>query len=214
MPRTSLSDSEIQAFREKVIDAATGLFAESGFESVTMRAIAAEVGCSPMTPYRYFEDKDEIFALVAAHAYRRFADEQAAAITDPAALGGPAEKLEALGLAYVRFAMREPDSYRVMFELRRAPRADHPDLQAQGDRAWQIMHDAVVEAVEAGLLDVDPETAAHIFWAGVHGVVSLYLSDKLQLGRTIEELIPSMMVTCLTGMSGHGVAQEKPKWQQ
>jgi AcrR family transcriptional regulator len=211
MPRASLSNSEIEAFRAKVIEAATRLFAESGYDGVTMRGIAVDVGCSPMTPYRYFEDKDEIFALVTAGAYQRFADQQSAAIAE---LAEPAQKLEALGLAYVRFAMSEPDSYRVMFELRQAARADHPELQAEGERAWQIMHDTVVEAVDAGLIDGDPETAAHTFWAGVHGVVSLYLAGKLQLGRTIEELIPAMMATLLVGMNGHDLVEEKLKWQQ
>ncbi len=101
-----------------------------------------------------------------------------------------------------------------MFELRQPPRGDHPDLQAQAERAWLLMHDTVVEAVNAGVLNADPETAAHMFWAGLHGVVSLYLSDKLQLGRNIEELIPSMMTTLLVGMSGHDVAKEQTKWQQ
>ena len=175
MPRTALSETEVQAFRERVIEAATRLFAESGYDSVTMRAIAAEVGCSPMTPYRYFEDKDEIFALVAAEAYRRFGDEMASAIVNvPIA----AERLDALGLSYVRFAMSEPDSYRIMFELRQTPRGDHPDLQAQAIRAWEIMYDTVVDTVKAGAVDADPETAAHTFWAGLHGVVSLYLADK------------------------------------
>ncbi len=40
---------------------------------MTLRALAAELGCSPMTPYRYFENKAELFAVVRADAFRRFA---------------------------------------------------------------------------------------------------------------------------------------------
>jgi len=50
------------------------LFAEHGPEAVTMRQLAAELGCSPMTPYRYFRDKDEILAAVRASAFDRFSD--------------------------------------------------------------------------------------------------------------------------------------------
>jgi AcrR family transcriptional regulator len=198
MPRASLSESEIRAFRSRVIASATRLFADSGYDAVTMRAIAADVDCSPMTPYRYFEDKDEIFALVTAEAFRRFADQQRAAIEG---VQGACEKLEALGLAYVRFAVAEPDSYRIVFELRQGPRADHPELQAQGERAWLYMHEAVVEAVAEGALSGDADTIAHVFWAGVHGVVSLYLADKLMLGQSIEKLVPAMMVTLFAGMT-------------
>jgi AcrR family transcriptional regulator len=199
MSRAALSESAIREFRARVIAAATRLFAESGYDAVTMRAIAAKVGCSPMTPYRYFDDKDEIFALVTAGAFRRFADQQRDAIDG---VHGAGDKLAALGLAYVRFAVAEPDSYRIVFELRPGPRADHPELVAQGERAWRYMHAAVVEAIEAGMFAGDPQTIAHVFWAGIHGVVSLYLADKLRPDQTIEKLVPAMMAALLAGMAG------------
>jgi hypothetical protein len=63
------------------------------------------------------------------------------------------------------------------------------------------MHEAVVEAVAEGALSGDADTIAHVFWAGVHGVVSLYLADKLMLGQSIEKLVPAMMVTLFAGMT-------------
>ena len=200
MPRTSLSEGELAAFRSRVIDAATSLFADNGYDGVTMRAIAIEVGCSPMTPYRYFRDKDEIFAEVAAAAYSRFADAQADSI---ASVEDPGEKLTALGIAYARFALIEPDAYRVMFEMSQSLTADHPELQAQAHRASMIMRDTVAAAVDAGIIEADPETAFHILWAGLHGVISLHLAGKLQFGRTVDELIPAMMMNARAGLSGH-----------
>ena len=38
-----------------------------------MRQLADDLGCSPMTPYRYFRDKDAILAAVRAAAFDRFA---------------------------------------------------------------------------------------------------------------------------------------------
>ena len=43
---------------------ATRRFAEEGFAGVTLRGLASDLGCSPMTPYRYFENKEEIFHSV------------------------------------------------------------------------------------------------------------------------------------------------------
>ena len=66
-----LSDEEIAAFRERLIDAAERLFAEHGTEAVTIRQLAAEIGVSPMTrPYRYFTDKDAILAASAGARLR------------------------------------------------------------------------------------------------------------------------------------------------
>ena len=68
----ALSSVEIEAFRERIREAAARLFASAGYAAVTMRAVAAEVGCSAMTPYRYFASKEHIFAVVRAEAFRRF----------------------------------------------------------------------------------------------------------------------------------------------
>jgi AcrR family transcriptional regulator len=51
-----------------------------------MRGLAAELGCSATTPYRYFENKDEILAVVRARAFTRLAeacDEVCARESDP-----------------------------------------------------------------------------------------------------------------------------------
>ena len=67
MPRV-LSQEAVGEFREKLVDAAERLFGQHGLEAVTMRQLAAELGVSPMTPYRYFADKDDILAAVRTRA--------------------------------------------------------------------------------------------------------------------------------------------------
>jgi AcrR family transcriptional regulator len=205
VPRVALTDSEISAYRERIIEAASRLFAAEGFEAVTLRAIATEIGCSPMTPYRYFRDKDEIFALVRAEAFRRFADaqERVAAATDE-----PAETLARLGRAYVEFALAEPDAYRFMFELHQDTDGDYPELAEQGTRAWLPMREAVSRAIAAGTLEGDADTVAHVFWSGLHGLVSLHLAGKLRLGLDLEQLVEPMMRTLFNGNAVHHAAKE------
>lgn len=196
MPRAALSAAEITAFRERIRDAAAHLFATAGYSAVTLRAVAAEVGCSPMTPYRYFSSKEEIFAAVRAEAFRRFADaleRSCAGVTDPVA------RLHAQGRAYVAFACDDPESYRVMFEIGQAPALDDSELAAEGERAWRVIRDGVAAATRAGVLSGDPDTVAHVFWAGVHGVASLALAGKLALGVPIEQLVGPMLETLLRG---------------
>ena len=72
MPKT-LSADDIQQFREAMRGVAENAFATRGAQGVTMRELAKELGCSAMTPYRYFRDKDEILAMVRAAAFNRFA---------------------------------------------------------------------------------------------------------------------------------------------
>jgi AcrR family transcriptional regulator len=196
MGRASLSAAEVEAFRERLVEGATHLFARYGFEGVTLRGIAAEVGCSPMTPYRYFPDKASIFAAVRTAAYQAFAGAQEACV-DPDA--PPAEVLSALGRAYVDFAMERPEAYRLMFELAQPDAAEYPDLVVAAARSFAPLREAVGRAVEAGDLDGDPDILAHVFWAGVHGVASLHLAGKLAYGRDTSEIVDPMMKTLFQG---------------
>ena len=90
-------------FRERLVDAAERLFAEHGLEAVTMRQLAAELGVSPMTPYRYFADKDAILAAVRARAFNRHAE--ALELAFEARAPTPLERANAVGRAYVDFAL-------------------------------------------------------------------------------------------------------------
>jgi AcrR family transcriptional regulator len=195
-PRLALQPDDIALYRERLTRVASRLFAERGYEGVTLRAIAAELGCSPMTPYRYFRDKREIFAAVRTDAHERFAEAQERALRSAIR---PLERLAALGRTYVRFGVEEPRAYRLMFEL------DQPDpdgfdaLRAAEARSWAPIRAVVAEVIESGLLEGDPDTLAHVFWAGVHGIVSLHLAGKLALGRSIDDLLLPMLATLLRG---------------
>lgn len=192
MPRAALSDEHLERFRDDLCRVATLRFAEHGYAGVTLRALAAELGCSPMTPYRYFENKAAIFEAVRVAAFERFADAQAAAARGVA---DPTERLGALGRAYVRFALEEPHSYRIMFQLDREELPPEPHVSEI--RSWSTMRTAVGEAVACGQLHGDPDTLAHLFWAQVHGLVTLQLAGKLVLGKSLDELIGPCLSTNL-----------------
>jgi AcrR family transcriptional regulator len=191
VPR-ALRPEAIAAFRAELCRVAERRFAEQGYAGVTLRALAAELGVSAMTPYRYFRDKEEIFAAVRTGAFHRFGVriEEAAA-----GIACPIERIRALGRAYLRFALSEPHAYRIMFSL------DPPAADAQHDpvqekelrRGWQVLHDAIAEAVSRGLLSGDPVTLAHLAWLPLHGLVTLHLSNHLRLERGLEELAEPLL---------------------
>jgi AcrR family transcriptional regulator len=69
MARPALTEEEIASFRDRLCEIATHRFAERGYAGVSLRGLARDLGCSPTTPYRYFDDKDEILAIVRVRAY-------------------------------------------------------------------------------------------------------------------------------------------------
>lgn len=189
MPRAALSQDQVDDFRKALCDSATRLFAEHGYQGVTMRALALDLACSPMTPYRYFENKAQIFEAVQSAAFTRFADTLEAGHrgqTDHAA------RLRALCWSYVRFALDEPHAYRIMFELDQTTRPNWP-TGVEDVRSWLFMRDAVEDAVDAGALHGDPNILAHLFWSGVHGLVALHLSGMLVMGCELEDLVEAFI---------------------
>lgn len=186
MPRAALSPDEIAAFRKRAIAAAIKLFAARGYEAVTLRAIADELGTSAMAPYRYFANKAEIFALVRAEAARALNDRYAAELHGA---GSVFERLVRTRDAYVRFALEHPDRYRIIFEVRSESDDAYPELLAEQQRSVGLFQEIGELAVEAGLFTGDPISSAHLMWAQVHGLISLHLGGNLQLGRTIEQVL-------------------------
>ena len=72
--RPVLSEEEVAEFRGEICRVAELLFARHGVGGVTMRQIAAELGCSATTAYRYFTSKEAILAAVRSAAFERFCD--------------------------------------------------------------------------------------------------------------------------------------------
>ena len=59
------------ATRQRILDAATGLFARDGWQNATTRAIAAEAGIATGTLFNYFPTKEAIAAALIADALER-----------------------------------------------------------------------------------------------------------------------------------------------
>jgi AcrR family transcriptional regulator len=175
MPK-NLSSAEVKSFRERLCGVAEKLFAERGLHAVTMRELARALGVSPMTAYRYFEDKEEILAAVRAAAFERFAGalERAGAVK-----GDAAARAAAVGRAYIDFAFKEPNAYKLMFDVRYTDDGRFPDLMRAGSRARRTMTAYIKGLVAEGYLAGDPEILGQIFWAMVHGLVVLQLTGRL-----------------------------------
>ena len=175
MPRV-LNESDVAGFRDRACAVAARLFAAKGPQGVTMRELASSLGVSAMTPYRYFRDKDDILAAVRARAFDRFAE-----VLEKAYAGsGPLlERAHAKREAYVRFALEEPATYRLMFDLSQPTEDEYPDLVRAMTRARATMTSHTHDLVAEGILSGDPELIGHVFWAVLHGAVTLHLAGKL-----------------------------------
>jgi AcrR family transcriptional regulator len=190
MGRPVLTDDQVAAFRKRACDVAMRLFRDEGYEHFSLRTLARELDCSHGTPYRYFTDKAEVFAVVRAEGFRQFE------AFLRARLGGastPLEQLRTLGQAYFDFAGSQSAAFTVIFAMGQPDPAEYAFVAKAARDAWHVLLDVVRSAVQSGLLAGDIDELAHVMWAGIHGVASLHLAQKLVMGRGGASVVEAMM---------------------
>jgi AcrR family transcriptional regulator len=190
------SAEDRDAVRTRLCDAAARLFVEEGEQALSMRRLAAEVGCSAMAPYRYFADKQALIAAIRAAAFNRLAD-----TLDGVAKEGRHRAAD-IGEAYVRFARENPAAYKLMFDLAQPDEAAYPELVEASARARSAQSDYVRELVEAGVLVGDPVTLGYVFWATIHGLVLLDLAGRLPADPGFEALRRMALGALMRGLRG------------
>jgi AcrR family transcriptional regulator len=169
MPKT-LSPQDVEAFRTRLCNVAEKQFAAHGPDGVTMREMADALGVSSMTPYRYFKDKDAILAAVRMRAFNRFAEAMETARTRPQPRSGN---------AYLDFALANPASYRLMFDVSQPTFAEYPELVQAMDRARLTMSDGLRDLAAQGRFKGDVDLAGYVYWSSMHGAVMLELAGLL-----------------------------------
>lgn len=190
--------------REQILEAAEELLVETGDEAlVSVRAIAQRVGCTAPSIYLHFEDKDELFREVCECRFKelnRLFDEVAAEAGEPLA------QLFALGRAYFRFGVDNPEHYRVLM-MAKLEHGHHEDefnivnQDSQGDRAFLRLVSAVQRCIDNGdLRRADPMMVAVTLWSGLHGLVSLLISAPSFPWPPRDDLIEFVMDAQMRGL--------------
>ncbi len=171
-----LTDERIAETREKIVQVAEHQAVALGLENVSMHSIARDLGWSATALYRYFANKEAILAAARTAALDRLSFALEAAIAGP---GDAWEVSRAVGDAYVAFAFDNPDAYRLIFSLSQPDPADYPEFARALARARANLTLYVERMVEAGGLEADPTVLGHLFWAGLHGLISLQMTGKI-----------------------------------
>ncbi len=187
MPKV-LTPEDIAVFRERLCDVAEEKFAAHGADGVTLRELADALGVSPMTPYRYFADKDAILAAVRARAFNRFAEAMEVAETKRTV-----RRSAFTGVLYVDWAMANPAAYRLMFDTQQPTAGEHPELVAAMARARSTMTTVWKQLQADNTFKGDIEQAGHLMWAAQHGVVMLALSGLLKPSQDARKLVRRMI---------------------
>ncbi|HTN54967.1 MAG TPA: TetR/AcrR family transcriptional regulator [Microbacterium sp.] len=160
--------------RERLIVATAREIAESeGWDAVTTRRLAERIEYSQPVLYSHFRGKREIIGAVALQG----SAELAAAVRATAADAPTAHRrVTALARAYLDFAIENPAVYDAIFQLDGglAFAQDHTPEPLKD--AFAALQESLVEFAGA---DADPALLTEVFWAALHGQVTLTRAGRL-----------------------------------
>jgi AcrR family transcriptional regulator len=166
--------------RQNLIDAAIALISEEGISDLSLRQVARRVGVSHNAPYRHFEDKEALLAAVAEQGFEALTVAMETAKQDIPV--GTSQSLEAIGIAYVNFAVAKPFHYRLMFGDYRGSSSNDSALTAAAHQSFMVLVDTIRAGQSAGVFRAaDPINMARVAWSLVHGQAMLALDNKLQV---------------------------------
>jgi AcrR family transcriptional regulator len=149
-----------------------------GVEHLTLRTVGDRLGVSRTALYRHFSDKQALLAAVGREGFLTLG----AALTEAWERNGRGrDAFEAMGVAYVRFAVTHPSHYRVMFGRFVESCAKDADFIAAATAAFEVLVDSIVAQQQAGLMRRDdPGVVARFIWAVVHGTAMLAIDGQLR----------------------------------
>ena len=159
--------------REQIIDTATELIIASGdIKAPSTREVTHALNISAPSLYRHFADKDELLDAVCAKYYRRLGEVMQDTARDrPTAL----ERLHAMGMAYVQFAVATPLMYRVATGAPSRRGSDFDETLISS--AFVHLRETVQELIDQKFFPPgDPIAPALQLWAAAHGVASLLIT--------------------------------------
>lgn len=166
-PEMSRSELRAQQKQQQILEAATALFLEKGYDLTTMDDVANRAGVSKATVYKHVADKERLYAEVVEATIDQIAIAMHLVADTLAADAEPAEALALLARKLLQALLRPQ-----MLQLRRMVIAQADRFPAVG-RAWyERGFGRVIETLAAGfermaqrsgLVLPDPVLAAHHF---------------------------------------------------
>ncbi len=197
------------SLRRALVETAVEVVAQRGIDALNLRELAGRAGVSTGAPYHHFASREALLKAIAEEGFTQFGAHLTA--ERDAAPADAAARLQALGRAYISFAVAHPGSFRVMF---------HGDAMASGptepgQRAFHLLRDAIVACQAAGAAPKgDPALLVLTAWSAVHGLATLWVDGALPFegidpGRLAPD-VGRIVVSMLAALAREAEGAESP----
>jgi len=160
--------------RRSLMNEAILIIHDTGIEALSLRKLAERVGVSQTAIYHHFKDKQALLGALGMEGIHQFGAEVNSVLLDDSQSAG--ERFEAFVLAYMRFALANPELYE---EFKHSARAAFRRY-GEGLRQLQL----------AGSLPshINPLRLAQVSWATLHGLCRMYIDGLAFTPQDVEEI--------------------------
>jgi AcrR family transcriptional regulator len=186
-----------ERLRGEILAAASKMFADRGYEAVTLREIAKEIGYTHAVIYQHFPDKAHILAELSRETIGLMVQNFDAIAAEHSSLK---ERLFATSRGLIQFCTAHPQQFRNVFfgpENRNGIRAGQyiDDLGAPlFQRFVQLFFEV---ARDQGLPSKNDLVVAHTWWYTIFGLATLMVIQGVVLDRPDQTLVVEQTIATL-----------------
>lgn len=157
------------SLRKAILDAALEVIEKEGYAAVTIRRIAQAIDYSVPTIYEFFENKESLLLELKKEWFKKMLE----LIQGIHAAGKePLAALEEIALAYARYSLENRAHYLAVMG-RENPEGEFVEIHT----LRTILKDWIHRATHS---DRDLDDKVDMFRSYLHGVVSLFLTNKMR----------------------------------
>jgi AcrR family transcriptional regulator len=187
------SKKEIRSEETKrsIIAAAKKLFGERGYESVAIREIAREAGCSHTTIYIYFQDKEALLHALSIQPLQQLIAKLDALAED--VFLSSDDKLQRLSEQFITFCLENRSMYAIFF-VAKPSRADAAEPETEINRLRTKMFDMIMQLLKTNLNLSEGEqllSCSRIYFYMLRGIIGTYALSEESVDSIMSRLLPT-----------------------
>lgn len=156
--------------RARILDTAWQMVKEEGWQSLSIRKIAAAVDYSIPVIYDHFENKEAIVFEFAKQGFRLLTKSIQKAVETTA---DPAAQLKAIADAYWKFAANHMEYYQLMYGMGMAGCEIEKCFPERADFRVMVMEPIKALIAKGNNPDDNPFLKYFTFWSILHGLISI-----------------------------------------
>ena len=188
-----------EALHAQVMAACDAWLQERPVHTLSLRALARDVGCAPSTLLKLYGSFNVLLQYVNVETLARLQSTITSLSSDE-----PEPWLRALANAYWRFAEKDCYRWQLLFDHPLAQEGELDQRQSQLIEALFTQVETSLKQYQPLLDDAEARRLGRTLWGSVHGLVQLGLNERLGYWQghqlKVDELLDQLLSTVLAGL--------------